>query len=311
MRKCTRFLVTLIVLPWALWGCGGSGNLLEKVPPTINTVKASNRYVKQVAAILIHTSSTAVGQAAGSFYFKTLIHEIADEDSRSRLVTPEDKDFPGFMDALPHAGHESMPNPDMTALCQGAREAGYQGVVVAAIRDIRVSTIRSGILWFRKQRYLVHFSVTADLYDPYVAAKVVSGVLESKVGISKNEYESYRSGTASSIEKLNDEMVDAAEGFGEQIGEALSDMKWKVAVRGTEGDRLVIPAGSNVGLKQGDRFVVFDGRRQLAGQQGEQFIVPGYEVGTFQVDAVAEQKAEGRASAGGKIQYGDIAVPAR
>ncbi len=311
MRKSTRFLVVLILLPWVLWGCGGSGNLLEKVPPTINTVKASDRYIKQVAAILVHTPSNAVGRAAGSFYFKTLIHEIADEDSRSRLVTPEDKEFPGFMDALAHAGDESMPDPDMTTLCQGARQAGYQGLVVAAIRDIRVSTIRSGILWFRKQRYLAHFSVTADLYDPYVSAKVVSGVVESKVRISENVYESYRSGTASSIEKLDDEMVDAAEALGERIGEALSDMKWKVAVRGTEGDRLVIPAGTSVGLKEGDRFIVFDGRRQLAGQQGERFIVPGYEVGTFQVDAVAEQKAEGRASAEGKIQYGDIAVPVR
>jgi hypothetical protein len=311
MRKRTRFLVVLIVLPWALWGCGGSGNLIEKIPPTINTVKASNRYVKQVAAILVHTPSTAVGQEAGSFYFKTLIHEIADEDSRSRLVTPEDKEFPGFMDALTPAAHETMPNPDMTTLCKGARQAGYQGVVVAAIRDIRVSTIRSGILWFRKQRYLVHFSVTADLYDPYVAAKVVSGVLESKVRISKNQYESYQSGTASSIEELDDEMVDAAEGLGERIGEALSDMKWKISVRGTEGDRLVIPAGSNAGLKEGDRFLVFDGRRQLAGQQGERFIVPGYEVGTFQVDALTEQKAEGRTSTEGKIQYGDIAVPVR
>jgi hypothetical protein len=250
-----------------------------------------------------------VGKEAGAFYFKALIHEIADEDSRSRLVTPADKDFPGFMDALTHPAQESMPNPDMTTLCQGARQAGYQGVVVAAIRDIRVSTLRSGILWFRKQRYLLHFSVTADLYDPYEAAKVVSGVLESKVNISKNDYESFRSGTATSIEKLDDEMVDAAEGLGEKIGDALSDMKWKVAVRGTEGDRLVIPAGSSVGLKQGDRFVVFDGRRQLAGQEGERFIVPGYEVGAFQVDSVAEQNSEGRASTKGKIQYGDIAVP--
>jgi hypothetical protein len=310
MCGLTRFCVVLTVVSWALLGCGGSGDLLEKIPPTINTVKPSNRYAKQVAAVLAQTPSTAVGQEAGALYFKTLAHAVADEDSRSMLVTPEDKGFPGFMAVLA-SGHGSMPNPDMTALLRGARQAGYQGVVVAAIRDIRVSTIRTGLFWFRKKRFLVHFALTADLYDPQLAAKVVSGVVESEVRISENDYESYKSGTAITIEELEEEIVDAAEGLGEQIGEALSDIMWKVTVRGTEGDRVVIPAGSGVGLKEGDRFIVFEGRRQLEGQQGEQFIVPGYQVGTFQVDAVADQKAEARASAEGKIQYGDIAVPVR
>jgi hypothetical protein len=308
MRRTTRLCVILILVSWAFLGCGGSANLLKKVPPTINTVKASHRYVKRVAAMLVQTPSTAVGQGAGELYFKTLTDAIADEDSRSRLVTPEDNGFPGFMAGL-FRGPGS--DPDVGALSRGGRQAGYQGVLVAAIRDIRVSTVRTGILWFRKTRYRAHFSVTADLYDPYSAAKIVSGVIESKVRISEGEYEDYQRGTVTSIEELNEEIADAAEDLGEQIGEALSDLMWKAAVAGTAEDRVIIPAGSGVGLKEGDRLAVFESRRQLAGRQGEQFIAPGHQVGTLQVSVVTEYKAEALLSTEGKIQNGDIVVPVR
>lgn len=308
MRGLIRLCVALILLFGALCSCGGSGDLLKKVPPTINTVKPHNRYVKQIAAVLIQTPPTAVGQAVGALYFKNLVKAAADEDSHSRLVTPEDDAFPESLDRF--AGG-MMPDPDMTALAKGARQAGYQGVLVAAVRDIRVDTLRTGLFWFRKTRHVAQFTVTADLYDPYLGAKVVSGVMESRVKISVDDFEGYQNNTVSAMEELDEAMVDAAEDLGEQIGEALADLIWKAAVVETEGDRAVIPVGSEVGLKKGERFVVFQGGRQLEGQQGEQFIVPGYQVGTLQVSAAADHKTDAQATPAGKIKIGDIVVPVR
>ncbi len=308
MRGTLRLGVVFFLAAWTFWGCGGSGNLLKKVPPTINTVKSTDKYTKKVAVVLAETPRTPVGQGAGRLYFKTLARAIAGEDDRIRLVTPGDGEFPGFMAQL---ARQAAADPSAPALSKDAREAGYQGIVVAAVRDIRVSTIRTGLFWFRKTRYLINFDVTADLYDPHSAAKLVGGVVESKVRIGEDVYEDYTSGLVSTIEALDEEIADAAEDLGEEIGEALSDLAWKVTVVGTDGDRVFLPAGSGAGLSEGDRMAVFEGRRLLTGQLGERFIAPGYQVGTVDITAVVEQTAEARSSTPGKINVGDIAVPVR
>ena len=119
------------------------------------------------------------------------------------------------------------------------------------------------------------------------------------------------SGSITAIEDLDDEIADAAEDLGESIGEALSKLHWKAAVVGTDGDRVFLPAGSGVGIREGDQLAVFEGRRLLAGKEGEQFIAPGYKLGTVQVTAVADQKSEAQSSTPGKIQNGDIVVSIR
>ncbi|MEJ2153879.1 MAG: hypothetical protein P8X96_00935 [Desulfobacteraceae bacterium] len=308
MRGFIRLCVTLILVSLVFYSCGGSGHLLKKVPPTINTVKPRNGYVKQVAAVLIQTPLTTVGQRAGALYFKTLVKSVSEEDSRSRVETPEDSGFPKIM--KPFSGG-SISDLDVAILTRGARQVGYQGVLVVAVRDIRVDTIRTGFFWFRKKRYIVQFTVTADLYDPYLRAKVVSGVMESSTKISIDDYEGFQNGTISAIEKLDEGMVDAAEELGEQVGEALSDLMWKAAVTKVDGDRVVLAVGSDVGLKEGERFVVFQGGRLLDGKQGQQFVAPGYQVGTLQVSDVTDRTAEAKATPAGKVKNGDIVVPVR
>ena len=308
MQGNTRLCILLLWISCILMGCSGSGDLLKKVPPTINTVKAGKSYVKQVAVTLAQSPTTAVGKGAGEAYFRSLVEAIADENKRSRLVTPGNSDFPVFMDAPARAPETE---PDANTLSREGRRAGFQGIVVASVRDIRVTTIRTGFMWFRKTRFLVQFNVTADLYDPHLAAKVISGVLESQVRISEDDYEGFQNGRVTSIEELDEEIADAGEELGERIGEALADLPWKTTVLGIEGDRIFLPVGSDVGVREGDRLAVFEGRRQLEGKQGERFIAPGYQVGTLQVTAVAGRKAEARITAEEKVQEGDIAVPIR
>ncbi len=308
MRGTIRLCAVLMIVTWALSGCGGSPDLLKKAPPTINTVKSADRYTKQVALVLSETPPNAMGQGAGALYFETLVRAIAEENSGFRLVKPGDEGFPDGMAGFAR-GTAGIPNGP--ALSHIARQAGLQGVVVAAVRDIHFSTIRTGILWFRKTRFLVNFDLTADLYDPYSAAKVVGGVLESKVRISEDEYEDYLRGSITVIEDLDEEIADAAEDLGESIGEALTKLPWKASVVGTDGDRVFLPAGSGVGIREGDELVVFEGRKLLTGKDGEQFIAPGYKVGTVQVTAVADQKSEAQSSTPEKIQNGDIVVSIR
>lgn len=308
MPNTTRLFVVLLILPWFFLSCGGSKNLLKEIPTTINAVKPGKDYKKKVAVALTQSPATALGRTTGERFFKTLVDAIRDEDSRSLLVSPGDAGYPDFMAKLSNPSSSPI-NP--VALAEAGRQTGYQGLVTAAVKDIRVNARKTGMLWFRETRYFIHYDVTVDLYDPCTAAKIVSKVIESSTKISEDDYGAFKRGEASSIEDLNDEIEDVAEDLGEIVGEALKAQKWKTAVVKVQQGRVFIPSGRQAGVVEGDRLVLFEGRRRLEGKQGEKFIAPGYELGEIRIVAVSEQMAEATVPNPVKVQVGDILVPAK
>lgn len=305
MSNVTRLFVVLLILPWFFLSCGGSENLLKEIPTTINAVKPGKDYKKKVAVALTQSPVTALGRATGELFFKTLVEAIRNEDSRSLLVSPGDAGYPDFMAKLSNPSSSPI---NAVALTEAGKQAGYQGLVTAAVTDIRVHTRKTGLLWFRDTRYFIHFSVTVDLYDPYTAAKIVSKVIEASTKISENDYGVFKRDEASSIEDLNDEIEDVAEDLGEIVGEALKAQKWKTAVVKVQQGRVFVPSGRQTGVREGDRLLLFEGRRRLEGQQGEKFIAPGYELGEIRIVAVSDQMAEATVPNAVNVQVGDILI---
>ena len=307
MHCLTRPIAGLILLSLTFLGSGCSKNLLKTLPPTLDQVKSAKGYVHQVAAVLTLPPADTVGTAAGQLYFSSLIKAVRAEDGRSRLLTLQDSDFPEFLAALAVSPRKAI---DSAALCAKGRAAGYQGLLVASLDDIHIATKRVGFFWFRNTRYYMHFHVTADLYDPYTGAKVLSLVEESATRIDEDDYESYNMGMTSSFEQLDEEIEDVAEDLGETVGEALEDLQWKTAVVAVEGDRLILPAGRRSGMTVGDQLTLFEGR-QLEAQQGRKFVIPGFKVAEARVTRVDEQAAEAQVQGSEAVHIGDIAVPVR
>jgi hypothetical protein len=308
MPNPTRLIVVLLILPWFFLSCGGSKNLLKEIPTTINTVKSGNGYKKKIAVALTQSPATALGRTTGELFFKTLVDAIRDEDSRSLLVYPGDAGYPEIMAKLSNLSSAPI---NAVALAEAGRQAGYQGMVTAAVKDIHVSARKTGLLWFRNTRYFIHYGVTVDLYDPYTAAKIVSKVIEAYTKISEDDYDAFKRGQASSFEDLNDEIENVAEDLGEIVGEALEAMKWKTTVVKVQQGRVFVPSGRQAGVGEGDRLVLFEGRRRLEGRQGERFIAPGYKLGEIRIVAVSEQMAEATVPNPVKVQVGDILIPAK
>jgi len=308
MYRAARLLVVMLFLSWSCWGCGGPKDLFEQIPDTINTVKASNDYRKQVAVVLTAAPPTAIGRTVGGIYIKTLADAIRDEDGRTLLVSPGDAEFPGFMAALATSASTSINTVD---LAEAGRQAGYQGLVLAAVQDVRPEAKKTGIFWFRKMRFFFHYNLIVDLIDPYTASKTVSKVIEASVKVSEDDYEAYQSKEGSTIEDLNDAIADVAQDLGELIGQALKDEPWKAAVSRIQDGRLYIRVGRQAGVQTGDRLALFEGRRVLQGKQGQQFTAPGYKLAEVQVAAVTEQMVEAQVPNPEKVQVGDIVIPVK
>ncbi|MGD8847260.1 MAG: FlgT C-terminal domain-containing protein [Desulfobacteraceae bacterium] len=306
MHGTLRLITLILIISWGIWGCGGSPNLLKEIPTTINTVESAGGHIKLVPVVLIKAPETAVGQKIGELYFAALIDAIRDEDDQSKLMTSQDSDFPAFMAEIAKASSVSV---NAVALSEKGRKQGYQGIVTAAVNDIRAEAKKTGFLWLRKTRHFIHYTVTVDLYDPYTGAKIINEVFEGSIKIGQEDYDAYQAGTATSIADLNDKIEDVAQELGELIGGALKDHQWKASVLKIRADRIVIPTGRRAGLKEGDRLAVFESRRLLEGVQGASYIAPGVQVGQVQITSVTERMAEAKASDSGNIKEGDIVIP--
>ncbi len=301
-------IAALFFLTACLGGCAGSADIHKNLPLTMATVKPAKGYVSKIAVTVTQTPSTAMGTKMGNLFFDTLEQAIRDEDKRLLLVTPKDAEFPQFMAQLSRQTTVPINTFD---LARDGRLAGYNGLVLAAVRGIRPYTKKTGILWFRKVRYFISFDLTVDLYDPLTAAKIVGAVEEASVKVSNLEYEAVQEGVTAEVEELIEEIVELGEELGELVAESLEDRFWRTSVAKIEGERVYLPAGQKAGLSPGVRLAVFEGRRTIEGLGGERFIVPGPQVATLQVSAVGPDSAEAAVLDGGTIQVGDIAVPVK
>jgi len=153
--------------------------------------------------------------------------------------------------------------------------------------------------------------LTFSVYDPFTGAKILDDVVETSTKISEDDSIAFASAEAVEIENLNETIADVASDLGEHAAKVLNDHPWQTSVVGVEGGRILLSAGTQSGLRAGDRLAVFEGRRIIDGQNGERFIVPGNKIGDLEVVNVAEQVSEAKeqaASGATKIQAGDIAV---
>ena len=290
------------------WGCAGSPDAAKKIPTTINTVEPAKGFTKRIAVVLAQTTDSAFGRRVGDIYFRTLVDALREEDAGLQLITRTKGQLPEVMDAMVQMGS----TPDRAfELSETARIAGLNGWACARIESLQPVARKTGILWFRKERYFIFAELSFSVYDPFTGAKIVDKVVETSTPLDQADYDAIRSGKAVSVADLDETIADIGADIGEHAAKVLADHPWQTAVIGVQDGRVFLSAGTSAGLRGGERLTVFQGRRMMDGQNGERFIVPGPEVGMIRIVQVTEGVSEAKvesASDGARIQAGDIAA---
>lgn len=308
MRSAVRISVVLWISVLICWGCAGSRDALKNIPTAINQVNPAKGLNKKIALALTQTPPSALGRKVGDLYFKSLVDAIRDDGPHLQLVTRQDTQWPENMTEMIQAAASSGHFLD---LAEKVRLTGFNAWACARIEKIWPVARKTGILWFRKDKYFIYVELSFAVYDPFTGAKILDDVVETSAKVSEDDYNAFKSAGAVEIESLNETIVDIASDLGEHAAKVINDQPWQTSVVGVEGGRILLSAGTQSGLQAGDRLAVFEGRRTMDGQNGERFIVPGTKVGDLEVVRVAEQVSEAKeqaASGGSKIQAGDIAV---
>lgn len=309
MNKKTFSKLLLLSLVFAFLGC--AANSTGSISPTLAKMNIQpNSFNKKVAVVIINSSRSAFINKMEELFNQSLIRTILKKTRHLHLVTAENS---GSADAGPFA-FKSFFQPesaviDQPAMVELARNQGYQGVLTTHFPFIELEETKSGILWFRKKRYSIEYSIVLDMYDPSTGAKIISRIIEKKTRIEKEDYESLRNGSVVSVGDFDETITDLAEALGGQFADVLNNSIWRTSVVAVQADRVFLPARKNSGIEAGDRLAVFKIQRIKEAQSGSQFLLPEQKVAELRVVSVGEELTEAVGDAAGVIQEGDLVVP--
>ncbi|RJQ82213.1 MAG: hypothetical protein C4519_08085 [Desulfobacteraceae bacterium] len=277
----------------------------EQRPAYIEAPEKSGQYVKKAVIAVRPGAPTQAGRPAEDLFLQVLIKTIKDKNRRLTLIAPDDAAYPAFMKIY----HPISPR-DAFTVAQTARRQGYHSIVQAAVENIRVYEEKTGLWWFRKNRYFLTVVVSMDVFDTFTAAKMAAEVRERTVKIDADNYAALLAGSPHGIEAVQALIADMAKDLGGLAAGAIGSGRWITSVAEVHNPHISLTSGLSAGLRVGDRFSVFEGRRIINGLEGEKFIVPGYAVAEIQITQVDENSATASFSGSADIQPGDIAVPA-
>ena len=291
----------LLALGVVCWGCSGGLDRAAKADASSITPKNDQGYVKRVGLGVIHAPSTELGRESARWFAQSVVATLQGQVDRLELLKAWEDDT--IKEAI-----DFLKRNTIDAAATRWRTDGFQGIATVALLDLRLVTEKTGIFWFRKERYFVKFEVVLDLYDTHSGAKLVNEVAEMSLKISQQNYEALQSGTVLHISDLDELLADLADEFGEEAAEALQKHPWQTSIISTDTGHIVLAAGRSSGLQVGDRLVIYNGNRAIDGESGK-FVLPGMRIAEVDIKQVEEHRSNAVVLQNGSVQAGDIAVP--
>jgi hypothetical protein len=293
-----------LTLALTVTGCGWFKPKLEPARPTFNTAPTGAKSVVYKAAIVLRRPSNGplIGRM-GELYLNTLVGIIDDAGPQITLLKPGQPDYPTFMAFL------AQPGGALTgAVGEEARRLGFQGVIVAAVSDLRPQASNWSFLWVTRTTHRLLFNVTFDLFDPVTGAKIVHCLKEVELKISSDDYESFNDGTATELEAVNDAVIGAAKDFGKQAAKALVKQPWKTTVLSVDGNYLHLAADNAARLPEAGLLAIYEGGRKMRNRFGENFIIPGVKIAEVNLAGMTDGQVIAEAPSEGGVKPGDVAV---
>ncbi len=300
-------LPAILGLILLLTGCSSMNFRSAPAIETIKAARAGGGQMYRVPVMLSQVPETPNGHRLGALYLESLVQAIENENGRIDPLAPGEAGFPAFMAGMPKSvigGTGAVADRAM----QAARQQGFQGVVLAAVTDLRFNNRNWGFLWFRRTNYYLTFGLTVDLYDPFTGAKLVSRLKETVLKIDADEYERLQEESVTEVEALDEAMTDTAEEFGELVADQMARQPWKASVTAVQNGTLRLAADRDASLSPDGKVAIYEARRELRNRFGQKFIVPGAKIAEARIARVGDGFVEVVLEENADVKPGDIAV---
>jgi hypothetical protein len=301
-----RALPILLISLLMISGCGIASSYRPAPQKTIRDFAAGDTYRKTIGVLVLTNATVFTSDQITAPFMDAFLAGLKSAAPAAKVVLPSAAaDFSFLLDP-PRIDNGDI---DAFSLAGQARQTGMNAVVSPIIMDIRTNKKDTGFWFFREVSWILQIQTAATVYDTITGSRLALGILTEKIDISEQQAATIKGGQETKIDDLVELAKAMGDQLGEQMGNAVRESRWMASLVSVENGNCGIPAGSEVGVKPGDRFSVLDASGILTGLNGQQFIVPGEKIDEITIGRVTEQQAFGTPNSGSPPPVGSILVP--
>jgi hypothetical protein len=283
------FFLLLLLVPFM--GCGTTRALVDKVTPG-----SKDLYKRVMVFPFVNDAGLEEGISAE---VNRDFLELLQKYSRIRLVEPPES-------SLVSQRFRSLVKEGV-ALEPAALEAfqgmGINAIVFGIIQPFEVSTQRTGIWPFRRNKAEYEISLVVGVID---VADTTLMLTNQEKGSKSYDFDDVYGANDAELrlevaEKYISKMVKAQ---AQAVGKTLEGERWKGRILAMENGAYKINAGSDVGLQPGHRFEVFTTGETIVAKGGRRLAILGKKVGELRTTSVGEQESLAEPVKEGRFEVG-------
>ncbi len=301
IRKKTLFLLGLL---WFTGVCFVSVSCYTTYKDAVDTTKKtvskttkkltrkirfSDDDLQRMAAVIGFENKSLYRSRDFTLLFRKGIPEyLNNECDDVTIANPDDGENLSGFKQLPMLPSGQVDN---FALAIIGRELGLNAIVTGSLDDIGMLDEMRGLVW-KDAHHLIQILVSIEVYTTETGAKILDQSFSRKVEIEELDYELMQSEGKMILPDLNETLSDLIKEMGETICWAVEDQHWSGFIIAVDGDKIILSAGSRMGLEPGDEFEVFDTSRIIEGRDGQRFFFHGQKTGEIRIIEVEPNKAK-------------------
>jgi hypothetical protein len=291
-------------------GCTTTQTLVEETTKTVTrTTRDISRKIvlsdedlkRKVGMFNFENNTLQKTQNFQEIFHKGLPEYLNDQCPGIILLNPA---AGGLLNALKEPPKLNSGLIDGYALAILGRQLGLNAVVTGSLEDIRVIDELQGVLWTKDTQHLVLVFIRVGVFDTRTGTKILDNTFDRRIEIDDLEYRLIQESEEIKLPVLNETLNRLLTDVGDSICDAIRDQPWDGYITKIDGDRYVIPSGTEVGLESGDILEVFDSSRIMEGIGGQRFFVPGLKIGEIEIVAITEDRLEAKLVSGKDIKKG-------
>ena len=288
-------MVAIVLLCGLVAGCGFVGDLRDATRNLEPIPRHRDKNLKKKIVMAVFTDLTPF-QKAGfrATYSQTLRKMLQEKCSDNTLWDHRTPDAPLPISKLPR---NEVGLVDNLKVAEIGRRLGANVLLIGAVFDISGKQEKRGIWWFRGTRSYIQIQLEVEGYEMETGAKILDESVTGLIRVEEYDVENLQEMEVAPNPELEEKLIDLAQRLGKKACNEVNKLPWRAFV--TEvSDEIRISAGAAAGVQQGARFDVFDNTRVMESRMGQQFFVPGAQIGRIEITSVEPSSATAKLISG-------------
>jgi hypothetical protein len=267
---------------------------------------SGSEYKQQVAIASFKTINADPHNRIKSFFDKGLSANLSEYCKGVLIVggggsTGEKSATAGLLANPPRLANGEV---DAYATAFIGRQLGVNAIIIGSLQSVRRVDELSGILWNKETIHEVRLAVRIEVFQSLTATKILDSIYRRDVPIDELSYDQGETPADWKMPNLDEALSDMLEEAGADVCDSLLDQEWAGFISAVQGQKIVIAAGSRVGLKPGLKLTVFDSTQTIEGVGGQRFFLTGDDIATIEIVSVTEDRSEAKQIDGEKVKLG-------